>query len=129
MRRIKKQRCEVCNKTDCPGWQEGQPVHGYRGKGSWFFGCHCDGCSRARNESGGFIGALVDHLSAPASQPASQTHTPAMDDEDRTPVPEGYDVAAWRKADEVYHAMALVADDTECVKIIYAAIAAAEARS
>ena len=45
-----------------------------------------------------------------------------MDDDDRTPVPEGYDAEQWRKADEVHHAMALVADDAECVKILYAAL-------
>lgn len=45
-----------------------------------------------------------------------------MDDEDRTPTPAGFDDALWRKADEVHHAMALVARDQECVKIIYAAL-------
>lgn len=48
-----------------------------------------------------------------------------MDDEDRTPTPAGYDEAIWRKADEAHHATALVADDVECVKIIYAALEAA----
>lgn len=57
-----KVRCEACGHTDCKGWQEGQPVHEYRGKGNWHFGCHCDGCTKARNESGGFMGALADHL-------------------------------------------------------------------
>lgn len=45
-----------------------------------------------------------------------------MGDEDRTPMPIGFDEAIWRKADEVHHAMALVARDQECVKIIYAAL-------
>lgn len=45
-----------------------------------------------------------------------------MDDEDRTPMPAGFDDALWRKADEVHHAIALVARDQECVKIIYAAL-------
>ncbi len=45
-----------------------------------------------------------------------------MDDEDRTPMPAGFDDALWRKADEVHHDMALVARDQECVKIIYAAL-------
>lgn len=45
-----------------------------------------------------------------------------MGDEDRTPIPIGFDEALWRKADEVHHAMALVARDQECVKIIYAAL-------
>jgi hypothetical protein len=48
-----------------------------------------------------------------------------MDEEDRTPMPQGFDEKIWRKADEMHHAMALVAKDEECVKIIYAALAAA----
>lgn len=59
----KKPVCEICLRSDCPGWQDRQPVHEYRGKGSWFLGCHCEGCAKARNESGGFFGALADHLS------------------------------------------------------------------
>lgn len=47
-----------------------------------------------------------------------------MDEEDRTPMPEGFDEKIWRKADEVFHATALVANDADCVKIIYAALAA-----
>lgn len=66
MRRFKKPRCEACNKTDCPGWQEGQPIHEFRGKGKWFLGCHCENCWKARLMSGGFIGALVDHLAGPS---------------------------------------------------------------
>lgn len=54
--------------------------------------------------------------------PAPATHLVGMDEEDRTPVPEGFDAEQWRKADEVHHAMALIADDKECVKIIYAAL-------
>lgn len=50
----------------------------------------------------------------------------AMDDEDRTPMPDGYDAALWQKADELHHAMALVARDEECVKILYAALATTE---
>ncbi|GAD62063.1 hypothetical protein PA6_009_00690 [Aquipseudomonas alcaligenes NBRC 14159] len=65
MSRIKKPRCPACNLRDCPGWQPGDPVHEYRGKGSWYLGCHCEGCSRARQESGGFIGALAEALSPP----------------------------------------------------------------
>lgn len=49
-----------------------------------------------------------------------------MDEEDRTPVPDGFDIARWRRADEVHHAMALVASDQECVKIIYAALTATQ---
>ncbi|NTE87258.1 hypothetical protein [Agrobacterium rubi] len=45
-----------------------------------------------------------------------------MDEEDRTPMPAGLDPALWQKADEIHHAMALVAHDQECVKIIYAAL-------
>ncbi|WP_018900372.1 hypothetical protein [Rhizobium sp. 2MFCol3.1] len=57
--------------------------------------------------------------------PAPAEHVVGMDEEDRTPAPEGYDAAQWRKADEVHHATALVANDPECVKIIYAALASA----
>lgn len=46
----------------------------------------------------------------------------SMEDEDRTPMPAGLDPVLWKKADEVHHAMALVARDQECVKIIYAAL-------
>jgi hypothetical protein len=46
-----------------------------------------------------------------------------MDDEDRTPTPDGLDEAIWRKADEVFHATSLVADDTACVRTIYDALA------
>ncbi len=56
--------------------------------------------------------------------PSPATNVVGMDDEDRTPVPEGFDAAKWQKADEVFHATALVADDSECVKIIYAALEA-----
>lgn len=62
-----------------------------------------------------FADAAVDAVSTDA-EPVS------MDDEDRTPMPAGFDDALWRKADEVHHAMALVARDQECVKIIYAAL-------
>lgn len=58
--------------------------------------------------------------------PPPVTHVVWMDEEDRTPVPEGYDVARWRRADELHHAMALVAKDEECVKILYAALATKE---
>jgi len=61
--------------------------------------------------------ALVD-VPAVESEPVA-----TMDDEDRTPTPEGFDEALWRKADEVFHSTALVADDVECVKIVYAALA------
>jgi hypothetical protein len=54
--------CEACGNRNCKGWQKGDPVHEYRGKGSWNLGCHCDGCSKAREESGGFMGALASHL-------------------------------------------------------------------
>lgn len=54
--------------------------------------------------------------------------TTMMDDEDRTPMPQGFDEGIWRKADEVFHATALVADDSECVRIIYAALAAFPSR-
>lgn len=68
MSRIKKPRCPACNHRDCKGWQPGDPEHEYRGKGSWFLGCHCAGCSRARAESGGFFGAMADALSSAAHQ-------------------------------------------------------------
>ncbi|MCS3839408.1 hypothetical protein HNR03_004019 [Pseudomonas sp. JAI111] len=55
--------CPVCGQRDCKGQQETDPVHEYRGKGSWCLGCHCPGCSQARDESGGFMGALADHMS------------------------------------------------------------------
>lgn len=58
--------CPVCGQRDCKGLQETDPVHEYRGKGSWFLGCHCPGCSQARDESGGFMGALADHMSGGA---------------------------------------------------------------
>lgn len=64
----KKVRCEACGHTDCKGWQEGQPVHEYRGKGKWNLGCHCENCTQARNESGGFMGALADYLASPSPQ-------------------------------------------------------------
>lgn len=51
----------------------------------------------------------------------------SMHDEDRTPMPAGFDEALWRKADEVHHAMALVARDQECVRIIYAALSTRDA--
>lgn len=41
-------------------------------------------------------------------------------------MPDGYDAALWQKADELHHAMALVARDEECVKILYAALATTE---
>ena len=47
-----------------------------------------------------------------------------IDDEDRTAKPDGFDEALWRKADEAFHRCALVANDAECVKIIYATLAA-----
>lgn len=50
-----------------------------------------------------------------------------MDEEDRTPVPAGYNAALWRKADEVFNDMALVADDTKCLKILYEALVQAPA--
>jgi hypothetical protein len=65
----KKPACEICLRTDCPGWDDGDPFHEYQGKGKWFLGCHCEGCRRARNESGGFIGALVDHLNGDTPAP------------------------------------------------------------
>lgn len=77
MRRIKKQSCEACGKTDCSGWKDGDPFHEYRGKGSWFLGCHCAGCTKARNESGGFIGALADHLN-PAPAPNALGSEPVV---------------------------------------------------
>lgn len=46
-----------------------------------------------------------------------------MDEEDRAPTPKGMDEKIWRKADEIFHATALVANDSECVKIIYAGLA------
>lgn len=58
----KQATCDVCGNCNCKGWQEGEPVHEYRGKGSWNLGCHCPGCTQARNESGGFFGALADAL-------------------------------------------------------------------
>lgn len=61
----------------------------------------------------------------PEISPAPQTHLVGMDEEDRTPVPEGFDAAQWKKADEVFHATSLVAHDTECVKIISSALSAA----
>lgn len=54
--------------------------------------------------------------------PAPAQNLAGMEDEDRTPVPDGYDAVLWQKADEVHHAMALVARDEECVKILYAAL-------
>lgn len=60
--------CEVCGQRDCKGWQETEPAHEYRGKGSWNLGCHCPGCTQARNESGGFFGALHEHLSGGAAR-------------------------------------------------------------
>ena len=42
-------------------------MHEYRGKGSWVLGCHCVGCAKARNETGGFLGALADRLSGGVS--------------------------------------------------------------
>lgn len=68
MSRNKNPRCPACNRRDCKGWQPGDPVHEYRGKGSWLLGCHCDGCSRARRESGGFFGALADVLSSTSKE-------------------------------------------------------------
>lgn len=43
-----------------------------------------------------------------------------MYEEERTPLPAGYDEGLWRKADELHHATALVANDAECVKLLYA---------
>lgn len=62
-----------------------------------------------------FADAAVDAVSTDA-EPVP------MDDEGRTPMPDGFDDALWRKADEVHHDMALVARDQECVKIIYDAL-------
>lgn len=59
-----KLRCHVCNKPDCRGWKDGDAKHEFRGKGKWTLGCHCSGCEQARTESGGFMGALSDHLAA-----------------------------------------------------------------
>lgn len=84
------------------------------------------------NASNGLIPLDRLSTSAQGQDAASQAPTPSlmgMDDEDQTPLPEGYDAALWQKADEVHHAMALVANDTECVKILYAALATTDAQS
>jgi hypothetical protein len=60
--RTKKPECVACGQRDCKGWQPGDPVHEYRGRGSWNLGCHCENCCKARSESGGFMGALASHL-------------------------------------------------------------------
>lgn len=76
----------------------------------------------------GAVAAYATALSAAPQPPAlavPSQEAVTMDDEDRTPIPDGYDEKIWRAADEVHHAMALVADDTKCVKIIYDALAAA----
>lgn len=67
----------------------------------------------------------VEYVRFDLITPAPAPHV-VINEEDRTPVPEGYDATLWQKADEVCHAMALVADDTECVKIVYAALATTE---
>jgi hypothetical protein len=64
-------------------------------------------------------------MSEDKQYPAPHTQVMGMDEEDRTPVPEGFDAAQWQKADEVFHAASLVAHDAECVKIIYGALSAA----
>lgn len=51
-----------------------------------------------------------------------EAQTTEMDDEDRTQMPDGFDANIWRKADKIHHAMALVASDVECVKIVYSAL-------
>jgi hypothetical protein len=65
---------------------------------------------------------MVEPVSEIAVSSAPVSNLMGMEEEDRTPVPDGYDASTWQKADEVHHAMALVADDTECVKILYAAL-------
>lgn len=71
----RKQACDVCGAYDCTGSLPGDPVHPYRGAGSWNLGCHCEGCTLARNESGGFLGALADAL-APKRAPGRPTDKP-----------------------------------------------------
>lgn len=75
MRARKQPPCHVCGGSPCYGWKEGDPVHPYRGAGSWNLGCHCEGCNRARGESGGFLGALADAL-APKRAPGRPTDKP-----------------------------------------------------
>lgn len=57
---VKKKTCEACGRTDCPGWNDGDPFHEYKA-GNWTFGCHCEACSNARTEAGGFIGLVEKH--------------------------------------------------------------------
>ena len=62
MRRMNKHACDACGRTDCPGWNDDDPFHEYT-KGNWTFGCHCEACTKARTEAGGFIGLIEKHLS------------------------------------------------------------------
>lgn len=43
----------------------------------------------------------------------------AIDEDERSPVPDGYNVEQWRKADELFHVMSLIADDIQCINILY----------
>jgi len=65
---------------------------------------------------------MMDYVLDEVPEQSSDPHVVGMDEEDRTPVPTGYDAEQWRKADEVHHATALVADDAACVGIIYEAL-------
>lgn len=65
---MKKPKCEACGHRDCAGWKDGDPIHEYRGKGNWVLGCHCDGCTKSREETGGLFGAISYHLSGESSR-------------------------------------------------------------